>query len=106
MLFGFTARMICSPAFKRGILQGVTDFVALLVDRSDHRPGGYPQSDQSGLGKLQACLDGLGHRIGRAKRIKMPGMIGIARARHDNDVGPDRAHMLDHGIDKIAAYGW
>ena len=63
-------------------------------------PVGRPKPDQRRLRELQACLDGFRHRIGDADRIEMAGVRGIARARDDEDVGPDATHEPDDLVDR------
>ncbi len=84
-----------------GLLQGVADFVALFVDRRDHRPGRNAESHQRRFGKLQARFDGLRHRVGGAELIKMTRMVGVPRPRDDDHIGAHGAHMLDHVVDQV-----
>jgi len=76
-----TERMVPRPAFLAASCKAWRIFVALLVDRGDHRTAATPNPTKGGLGKLQACLDGLRHGIGGAERIKVAGVIGHPRAR-------------------------
>ena len=103
-VLAFTARILVSPGIPRRLLQGVADLVALFVDRGDHRPGRHAQSDQRRFGELQARFDGLRHGIGGAEAVKMAGMLGVARARDDENIGPHRAHMLDHVVDELRVW--
>src|SRR5262245_41786896 len=47
-----------------GLLQLAAKFVALLVDRRNHRAGWQAQAHERGLRELQACLDGFRYGIG------------------------------------------
>jgi hypothetical protein len=60
-------------------LQGVTNFVSLLVNRGDRRADRDPEADQGRLGHLEARLDGLGNGVGGPDAIEMTRMIGVAR---------------------------
>ena len=85
-------RVSAAAGLAGGLLQLVAELVALLVDGGDHRAGGQAEADERRLRELQAGLDGLRHRVGDADRVEVAGMRGIAGARDDQHIGPQRAH--------------
>ena len=87
------------PGLAGGLLQGMPDLVAFLVDGGDRQSGRYAQSDQRRFGKLQARLDGFRNRVRCTERIEVTGMIGVAGTRDNEDIRPHLAHMRDHLID-------
>ncbi len=81
------------------LLQGVADLVPLFVDRGDRKAGRNAQAHQCGLGELQARFDRLRYGVGGAKAVKVTSVTLVSRARDDENVGPDRAHVLDDIVD-------
>ena len=66
---------------------------ALLVDRGDHRAHRHAEVDQHRLGQLQRGFERLGHRVGRAGPVELGGMLGVAGAGDDGEVGAPGAHL-------------
>ena len=87
---------------------------ALLVDRGDHRAHRHAEIDQHRLGQLQRGFERLGHRVGGAGPVELGGMVGIAGAGDDGEIGAPAAHPLDQphrpgtgsSMVRISALAW
>src|SRR5581483_9194265 len=87
------------PGFLRRLLEGVTDFVAFFMDRGNSETGCHAKSHQRRLRELQAGFDGFRHGVSRAETVQMPRMTFVPGARHDENIGPCGADMLNDLID-------
>ncbi len=69
------------------------------MDGGDDQPHRNADIGQHRLAQLQRRLDGLGHRVVDADLVEFGGVLGIARARHDRDVGPLLPGCRHDGLD-------
>jgi hypothetical protein len=81
----------------------LAELVALLVDRGDHRPHRHTQIDQHGFGKLKRAFECFGHGVAGPDAIELRGMVRIAGAHDDRQVGRERAQLAhdaqrEHGL--------
>ena len=65
----------------------LAQLVALLVDRRDHRAHRDAEVDQRRLRQLQRRLQRLRHGVGHARLVELGGMLGVAGAGDDRQVG-------------------